>query len=80
MSDQKVRDVKAARDWSRLRREGVAEGVTDDNMDTYIADNTTDPRTRGGFPPGYHQLISDWLVSQPHEGAENARANGPSRK
>lgn len=54
--------IKAARDWPRLRREGISEGGSD--LTVYIADNTEDPRCNGtGFPPGYHELIGAWMAT-----------------
>lgn len=56
-------EIKPARDWKRLLREGINEGVQPLGLGDYIADNTDDPRTTNGFPAGYHQMIATWLLA-----------------
>ncbi len=67
------------RDWGPLLRQSRDMEVTQDadNVASFIADNTRDPRTLtpGGIPAGYHASVSAWLEGR----LELKSAPGPSR-
>lgn len=69
-----MQDSKPARDWTRLMREGVAEGMDREKLTNFIADNTEDPRLNSfiGFPKGYHEMIAAWLDTKMQGAPKNA--------
>lgn len=69
-----------ARDWSKLLIEARASGCSDADAVVFIADNTRDKRTNGGyntFAKGYHAMIEAWMSKQAPRKSVTLTTNTP---